>query len=182
MAETEPRKTVVTLPEGVTINPSLAEGIAVCSQAQYKAEQIDSAPGAGCPEASKIGSVVARTPLLEEPAEGSLYLAAPYENPFGTLSALYLVIRAQERGVLVKQAGKVELDPKTGQITTTFEGLPPIPYSSFKLHFREGARAPLGDPARLRGISDHGKAHPLLGHRRLRSDRNDRLLPARTRP
>jgi hypothetical protein len=145
-AETQPRKTVVTLPEGVTVNPSLAEGIVTCSEAQYKAEQIDSKAGENCPEASKLGSVVAKSPLLDEPIEGSLYLATPYENPFGTLTALYMIARAPERGVLVKQAGKVDLDPSTGQITTTFDDLPPIPYSSFKLHFREGARAPLATP------------------------------------
>ena len=146
-AETQPRKTVVTLPEGVSVNPSFAEGASVCSEQQYKAEKIDTPAGAGCPEASKLGSVIAQSPLLEEPVEGSVYLAAPYANPFGTLSALYLVARAPERGVLVKQAGKVEFDPNTGQITSTFEGLPPIPYSSFKLHFREGARAPLATPS-----------------------------------
>jgi hypothetical protein len=146
IAETEPRKTVVTLPEGFTVNPSLAEGIGTCSQAQYAAEKIDSPAGAGCPEASKLGSLIAQSPLLEEPVEGSVYLATPYQNPFGTLTALYLVARAPERGVMVKQAGKVELNGSTGQITTTFDNLPPIPYSSFKLHFREGARAPLATP------------------------------------
>ncbi|HEY0726288.1 MAG TPA: hypothetical protein VGD41_20375, partial [Pyrinomonadaceae bacterium] len=146
LAETEPKKTVVTLPEGVTVNPSLAEGIDTCSKAQYEAEKLDTPTGAGCPQGSKLGSVIAQSPLLEEPVEGAVYLAAPYENPFGTLSAIYLVARAPERGVFVKQAGKVEFDPQSGQITTTFDNLPPVPYSSFKLHFREGARAPLATP------------------------------------
>jgi len=145
-AETEPRKAVVTLPEGVTVNPSFAEGATTCSEAQYKAEQLESKAGENCPEASKLGSVHVLSPLLEEPVEGSIYLAAPYENPFGTLTALYMVARAPERGVLVKQAGKIEMNESTGQITTTFENLPPIPFSSFKLHFREGARAPLATP------------------------------------
>jgi hypothetical protein len=48
--------------------------------------------------------------------------------------------------VIVKQAGRVDLDPSSGQIKTTFDRLPPLPYSSFKLHFREGARAPLATP------------------------------------
>jgi hypothetical protein len=145
-AETEPKKTVVTLPQGVSVNPSLAEGVGVCSQAQYEAEKIDTAPGEGCPQASKIGSVIAQTPLLKRPVEGSVYLAAPYENQFGSLAALYLLAREPKTGILVKQAGKVEFDQNTGQITTTFDNLPPLPYSSFKLHFREGARAPLATP------------------------------------
>ncbi|MDX6602698.1 MAG: hypothetical protein QOF13_1900 [Solirubrobacterales bacterium] len=146
-AETEPRKAVVTLPLGTTVNPSFAEGAAICTQAQYESEQLGTKAGQGCPEASKLGSIHVLTPLLEEPVEGSLYLAAPYDNPFGSLTALYMIGRAQERGVFLKQAGKIELDPTTGQITTTFDDLPPIPFSSFKLHFREGARAPLATPS-----------------------------------
>jgi hypothetical protein len=164
IAETEPKKTVVTLPEGFTVNPSLAEGIGVCSKAQYKAEQLESKAGEGCPEASKLGSVTAQSPLLEEPIEGSVYLAAPYENPFGTLTALYLVARAPERGILVKQAGKVELDPDTGQITTTFEGLPPLPYSSFRLKFREGARAPLATPSACGEYKTLSRFTPFSAH------------------
>jgi hypothetical protein len=159
--ESEPRKTVVTLPEGVTVNPSFAEGISVCTEAQYEAEQIDTPAGAGCPEASKLGSVIAQSPLLEEPVEGSVYLAAPYENEFGTLAALYLVARAPERGIIVKQAGKVEFDPVSGQITTTFDHLPPIPYSSFKLHFREGARAPMVTPQSCGEYKTVGKFTPF---------------------
>ena len=146
VSETEPEKVEVTLPEGVTINPSAADGIGVCTEAQYRSEQIDTGPGEGCPEASKVGSILAHSPLLEEPIEGALYLAKPYENPGGTLIALYIVARATERGVIVKQAGRVEPDPKTGQLITTFEDLPPLPYSDFKLHFREGGRAPLVTP------------------------------------
>jgi hypothetical protein len=145
--ETEPKKVVVTLPEGVSVNPSLAEGIGVCTEAQYAKEQLESKAGEGCPAASKLGSVIAQSPLLEEPIEGSLYLATPYENPFGTLAALYMVARAPERGIMVKQAGKVELNGSTGQITTTFEHLPPVPFSTFKLQFKEGARAPLATPS-----------------------------------
>lgn len=147
IAETEPRKTVVTLPEGVTVNPSFAEGVGVCTPAQYAAERVDTPAAGGCPESSKLGSVTARSPLLDEAIEGAVYLAAPYDNPFGTLTALYLVARAPERGVIVKQAGKVTFDPQTGQIKTTFDDLPPVPYSSFALHFREGARAPLATPS-----------------------------------
>ena len=146
ISETEPRKAVVTLPEGVTVNPSFAEGVVTCSEAQYKAEQLESKAGENCPEASKLGSVHVLSPLLEEPVEGSIYLAAPYENPFNSLTAMYMVARAPERGVFVKQAGRIDLNESTGQITTTFNDLPPIPFSSFKLHFREGARAPLATP------------------------------------
>ena len=146
ISEAQPKRVEVDLPEGVTINPSEAEGLAVCSQEQFESESASSKPGEGCPEASKIGSVLSHTPLLKEPVEGSLYLAAPHANPFDSLLALYLVARIPARGIVVKQAGVVEPDPVTGQLRTTFDDLPQVPYSDFKLHFREGGRAPLVSP------------------------------------
>jgi hypothetical protein len=146
IAETEPEKLEVTLPEGMTLNPSAAEGLGVCSEGRYKAEQIESPPSAGCPDESKLGSILIHTPLISEPIEGSLFLAKPYENPFGSLFAIYLVARGPGHGILVKQVGKVEPNAQTGQLVTTFEGLPPLPYSDVLLHFREGGRAPLVSP------------------------------------
>jgi hypothetical protein len=146
ISETQPKGVEVTLPRGVVVNPSSAGGLTSCNPAQYAAETADSGPGQGCPGSSKIGTVLAQSPLLEEQIEGSVYLATPHENPFGSLLALYLVARAPERGVLIKQAGEVRTDPQTGQLTTTFDGLPPLPYSSFVLKLREGPRAPLATP------------------------------------
>jgi hypothetical protein len=161
IAETEPRKIEVALPPGVAANASLAEGIGVCSEAQYRSEQVDTAPGEGCPESSKLGSLVAHSPLLDEPIEGALYLAKPYENPQGTLIGLYLVGRARERGVLIKQSGKVVPDPQTGQLVTTLEGLPPLPYSDVDLHFREGARGPLVTPPTCGTYTTTAKLYPF---------------------
>ena len=145
-SEAEPEKVTVALPEGVTINPSQAEGLATCSEAELARERYDSGPGEGCPEASKIGSVLARSPLVEEPIEGAVYVATPYENPSGSLIALYILARIPERGVLVKLAGRVEPDPRSGRLITTFEDLPQLPYDYFRFHFREGGRSPLITP------------------------------------
>jgi hypothetical protein len=148
------RKAVVTLPEGVTLNPSAAEGLGVCTSGDYVREELTTEPDQGCPNASTLGTVQIATPLLEngEILDGSLYLAQPddpttaapgAENPFDSLLALYMVAKLPERGVIIKAAGEVSLDPVSGQITTTFDNLPQLPFSSFHLHFREGARAPL---------------------------------------
>jgi len=157
LAQSLLKKAVVRLPEAFTLNPSAGEGMGVCAPAQYAAEEVDTQPGEGCPNGSRLGSVQITSPLLEsgEQAEGSLYLAQPddpatsspgAENPFDSLISLYLVARVVERGVIIKSAGRVDLDPDTGQITTTFDDLPQLPFSSFKLHFREGGRAPLVTP------------------------------------
>jgi hypothetical protein len=138
----------VALPEGMTINPSQAEGLGTCTAAQYESSRLEFFPDGqhGCPSDSKIGTVSVETPLLEETIPGSVYIAQPFANPFGSLLALYVVLEEPQRGVLVKLAGKVETNEKTGQITTIFNDLPQLPFSSFDFKFREGARAPLVTP------------------------------------
>lgn len=155
IAQSTVKKAVVKLPEGVTLNPSAGEGLGYCTPADYKRETLDAEPGEGCPNSSKIGSVRIDTPLLDLPAEGSLFIAqsddpatsAPgAENPFDSLLAMYFVARVPERGVIVRAEAKVEPDPRTGQLVTTFDNLPPLAFSKFTLSFREGARAPLATP------------------------------------
>lgn len=150
--EADQKRVEVTLPEGVTINAGQAEGLGACSEADFARETFDSEAGQGCPESAKIGTAAAVSPLLDEPAQGSLFVATPYDNPFGTLVAVYLVLRIPNRGVIVKLAGEVSTDPATGQLVTTF-GEPPyeipqLPVSEFRLHFREGPRSPLVTPER----------------------------------
>ncbi len=143
LAQSDIKKTVVTLPEGFSVNPSVAEGLNICTEAQLAAETLSNQ---GCPEAAKLGSVVVESPLVEEPVKGALYQAAPFENPFGSLIALYIVVKNPKLGIMLKQPLKVDTNPTTGQVTTTAENLPQLPYSHFKLHFREGARSPLASP------------------------------------
>jgi hypothetical protein len=85
---------------------------------------------------------------LAETAEGSLFVAQPYDNPFGTLIALYMVVKIPDRGVIVKLPIRVESDPRTGQLRSVVEGIPQLPVSSFSLHFRQGPRSPLVTPSR----------------------------------
>jgi hypothetical protein len=146
IAQSDIKKTVVTLPEGMTANPSLAEGLNVCSETDLKHETAKSLPGEGCPEESKIGTVEVETPLLQEALKGSLYIAKPYQNPFNSLLALYFVIKNPTLGISITQAAKVEPDLQTGRIVTVVENIPQLPFSHFKLHFREGARSPLVSP------------------------------------
>jgi hypothetical protein len=147
-AQSDIKKTVVTLPEGMTINPSQAEGLEVCSEGDLAHETLSSQPGAGCPEASKIGTVEVESPLVAEAVKGSLFVAAPHANLAGnSLLAVYLVVKNANLGVIVKQPLRIEPDPKTGQIITVAENIPQLPFSHFRLHFREGGRSPLVTPS-----------------------------------
>ena len=147
LAQSQLNKTVVNLPEGLTINPSAGVGLGGCTPADYARETVNSPAGAGCPDNSKLGTVEIETPLLAQKIHGSIYIAQPYENPFDSLVALYVVAKNPETGILVKLAGKVTPNPLTGQLTTTFENNPQLAFNHFNFHFREGQQAPLISPA-----------------------------------
>jgi hypothetical protein len=152
-AQSDIRKLVVALPEGVTANPSAASGLGVCTKAQYEAADLDTP---GCPSSAKLGTLSVQTPLLEDQIlQGSVFLAEQdnpdtpqpgAENPFDSLLALYMLIRDPEFGIFVAQAVKVEPDPSTGRLVTVAEDLPQFPLSRIDLHLREGPRAPLVTP------------------------------------
>jgi uncharacterized repeat protein (TIGR01451 family) len=141
----------VTLPEGMTLNPSAANGLSSCTEGQmgYAPEEgkiLFATTPQTCPDAAKIGSIETVTPLVNHPLHGSIYLAKPFDNPFGSLLALYLAVEDEESGVVAKLAGKVEPDPSTGRLTTTFAENPELPIEDFDLHFFNGARGALTTP------------------------------------
>jgi hypothetical protein len=146
-ATSQVKKAVLSLPEGMSVNPSVASGLGVCSEAQFAAETVTSPPGAGCPNVSKVGEITVESPLVEGQIEGSMFFATPRENRFGTLLALYLVAKSPERGIMIKVAGRVDSDPATGRLTAVFDNLPQLPYSHFNVQFREGQRSPLATPS-----------------------------------
>jgi hypothetical protein len=74
-------------------------------------------------------------------------LAGNGDNPFGSLTALYIVAEDKKAGVLVKLAGEVAPDPVTGQLVTTFRETPQVPFSDFKITFFNGPGAPVSTPA-----------------------------------
>jgi hypothetical protein len=157
-SQSQMKKAVVTLPKGMTANPSLAEGLEVCTEADLARETVGSPPGAGCPEASKIGTIEVESPLVSEAVKGALYQAAPYENEFNSLIAFYFVIKSPRLGIIVKQATKVEPDPVTGQLIAISDNIPQVPLSHVRLHLREGGRSPLISPP---GCGDYNAAAKL---------------------
>jgi hypothetical protein len=132
------REAKVTLPEGMTINPSAADGLAACSDQQvHLHEELD----AQCPDASKIGSLKIVSPALAEPLVGAVYQRSPQP---GHLFGLWLVSDAL--GLHVKIPGEVNPDPNTGQLTAVFSDLPQVPVQEIDLDIWGGARAPLKTP------------------------------------
>lgn len=106
----------VTLPQGMSVNPSSADGLDGCSSQQVGLLKVAPDPTftpdpANCPDASKIGTVTIDTPLLGKPLNGSVFLAKQDDNPFKSLLALYLAVDDPETGIVLKLPGRV--DPRS---------------------------------------------------------------------
>jgi hypothetical protein len=154
ISESDLRKAVVTLPQGVRVNPSSADGLGSCSPAQIGLttpvgdEHPHFTNDAGnCPEDSKLGNLQITTPLLDHQVPGEVYLAQQGQNPFGSLLALYLIAHDAQSGVNIKQAIKVGLDPGTGQLSTTVEEIPQLPFTNLHIELKSGPRAALIAPS-----------------------------------
>jgi hypothetical protein len=171
----------LALPEGVALNPAGTNGLAACSESQIGYQPAASEPLAGgldfsatlpeplepginfCPNASKIGTVKVKTPILENALEGAVYLAAPQNfasapeaNPFRSMLAVYILARDPVSGVLIKLPGRLTLDPTTAQLTASFENTPQLPLEELELDFNGGSGAPLSTPALCRRPGEAG--------------------------
>ncbi|HEV3093613.1 MAG TPA: hypothetical protein VGY30_03765 [Solirubrobacteraceae bacterium] len=146
LQEADLKKAVVTLPEGMALNPSAADGLQACTDTQLK---VDSNDPAECPDESKVGTVLLHTPLLSEPVEGNVFVLSQNSNDpaSGEMFRLAMELKLAARGIDIKLAGHVAADPKTGRLTATFDENPQFPFNDVSLQFKAGARAPLTTPA-----------------------------------
>ncbi len=164
------RDASITFPPGFVVNPAQAAGLGACSEAQAGFLGTEggvlrfSKQPQSCPAAAKIGTLTATSPALVrrdpethevelqagepvlEPLSGALYLAEPFENPFDTFTAVYLAVEDEKTGIVAKLAGKAELDPQSGQITTRFEENPQLPLEDLRAHLFGGSRGAFVTP------------------------------------
>lgn len=167
LAEADVKDTTVTLPQGVTMNPAAADGLQSCTEEQVS---LDTPSASLCPEASKVGLVKIKTPLLPNPLEGAVYLATQDANPFGSLVALYVFAEDPISGARVKLAGEVVPNPVTGQLVSTFKNTPQLPFETFELHFFGGDRAPLSTPSACGAYTTTASVAPWSGNEPVNSD------------
>ena len=164
----EPKDITVKLPAGLAISPSSADGLQACSdQASDPAgDQVhyDTTSPVTCPDASKIGTAVATSPLLAthdpqsdevngaEPIPGDVYLLKPHPGdlPVGGNGEgkfrLLIQLENARYGINLKLPGVAVADKQTGQLTTTFLDNPQLPSKHITVSLLEGPRAPLMTP------------------------------------
>jgi hypothetical protein len=166
----EPKDITVRLPAGLSVSPSSADGLGACSdQASDPAgDQVhyDNTKPVTCPDAAKIGSATATSPLLAlrdpvedekvigaEPIPGDVYLLKPHPGDLpiggGNQEGKYRLLIELENpryGINIKLPGVAIADPNTGQLTTVFTQNPQLPASHVTVNLKEGPRAPLASP------------------------------------
>lgn len=136
----------VTLPAGMGLNPSAANGLEACTDAQLGKGTRDPV---ACPAASKIGTVSIQTPPLPpDSLTGNVYLGRQLSRDpaSGQAFRIFVVAESTRHAISVRLVGNVSADPQTGQLTTTFADNPQVPFSSFRVDFDDGSRAPLSSP------------------------------------
>jgi hypothetical protein len=185
-AEADVKATTVTLPEEMLANSGSADGLGVCSTSAVGFESslegplasdadregtVEAEAGAqaftsdadACPDASKVGTVKIKTPLLEDELTGNVYFASQDTNPFASPLVLYLIAEDPQSGVRVKLAGEVRINQATGRLTSAFRNTPPVPFETLRLHLFDGPRATQSTPAFCRAYSASALFEPSGG-------------------
>jgi hypothetical protein len=136
----------VTMPEGMTLNPSAAADLAACKPSQARINSLT--PGVACPAKSKIGTVELEVPgLPAKSLTGNLYLGGPENGPItGQPYTMYIDAESPEYGISVRIKGSATGNESTGRVTAQFTENPEQPFSNLVIHFKGGALAPIANP------------------------------------
>lgn len=137
----------VTLPEGMTLNPAAAYGLAACTDAQFGK---GTEKAVECPAASQIGTVAIETPTLPKGAlTGEVYVGQPEAGKSPSSGGDYRIfINAESKryGVAVRLEGRVSANEATGRLTTLVTENPQTPFNEFILKLSNGSHTPLANP------------------------------------
>ncbi len=142
----------VTLPEGLTLNPSAAHGLEACTAAEIG---IGTRNAVKCPAASKVGEVTIETDLPPGSLRGNVYLASPSgakitDPPF----TIYIDAEAPSLDVSVRLQGTVTPNPNTGRLEVSFLNNPQLPFSELRLTTTGGEHAPLANPLGCSSVTE----------------------------
>jgi hypothetical protein len=158
ISQSHVRKAEVTLPQGMGLNPSGAQGLVACTDAQFKkgVRVYDNE----CPPESNIGTVEVESPPLAETLKGNVYVGTQNSRDpeSGEEFRILLEAKSEHEGIDARLVGKVKADAKTGQLTAVItdkltgqfagelpEGLPQVPFKEIRVHL-DGSKQVLTSP------------------------------------
>jgi hypothetical protein len=161
-ASSHVRSGKVTLPEGMGLNPSAANGLVACTDAQFGKGTRNAV---ACPVESRIGTAEIDTPPLPDGSlTGDVYVGQPKPDrpapESGDLYRIFVVAESARYDISARLIGAVSANPVTGQLTTSFDdvplgntpgsvalrGLPQAPIEDVRMNFDGGPKAPLTSP------------------------------------
>jgi len=155
-ASSHVRSARVTLPPGMGINPSAANGLETCTDAQFGKGTRNPV---ACPDASRIGTVEIDTPPLPDGSlTGPVYVGQQLSRDpaSGDEYRIFVDAESSRYGISARLLGKIVADPSTGQLTNVFDdgalgsvslpGLPQVPFKTFRIKLEGGPTATLTSP------------------------------------
>lgn len=162
----------IQMPKGMGLNPSGAQGLVACSDAQFKkgvrVYQNE------CPAASDIGTVEVESPPLAETLIGDVYVGQQQSNnpESGDLFRILLEAKSETEGIDARLIGHVKANKATGELTAVLneqqvgefagnlpEGLPQVPFKSIKVKF-DGSKEVLTSPPTCSASTTEGRMEP----------------------
>jgi hypothetical protein len=149
-AQSQVKTASVTLPEGMTLNPSAAHGLEACTVAQARIHS--EVFGSECPAGSELGTVSLEVPTLPAGSlTGNMYLGGPVTGSetgpiTGPPYIVYVVANSKKYGISVRIKGEVVPNEVTGQIKTIFQENPEQPFTSLSMHFNRGVLTSIANP------------------------------------
>jgi hypothetical protein len=133
------RNASITLPQGMGLNPSAANGLQSCTDAQFGKGTRNAI---ACPAASVIGTAEVETPPLPAGAlKGNVYLGQQLSrNPeSGEEFRIFVAAESAQYGISARLIGNTFANPKTGQLTAKFAETPQVPFTSVKVNLNHAA-------------------------------------------
>jgi hypothetical protein len=172
ISQSHVRRAEVSMPQGMGLNPSGANGLVACTDAQFK-KGVRTYTNE-CPAASDIGSVEVDSPPLAEVLKGDVYVGEQKStNPqSGEMFRILIEAKSEHEGIDARLVGNVKADPVTGQLTAVLDdqlvgefagalpkGLPQVPFESVRLKF-DGNKAVLTSPPTCSTVEATGALEP----------------------
>jgi hypothetical protein len=159
VSQSHVRSAEVALPQGMGLNPSGANGLVACTDAQFaKGVRVEDNT---CPADSDIGTVEVETPPLPEGSlKGDVYVGEQKSSDptSGEEFRVLAEAKSKQYGIVARLVGHVVADPATGQLTVVLDeqevgplagplpdGLPQVPFESVKVRL-DGSKAVLSSP------------------------------------
>lgn len=173
LSQSHLRTAEVSLPKGMGLNPSGAQGLEACTDAQFNKGERTYVNE--CPAASKVGTAEIESPPLAEPLVGDIYVGEQKSSDpeSGQLFRILVEAKSEHEGIALRLVGNVKANRTTGQLTAVVDdqqvlgingepipnGLPQAPFTSVKLHF-DGAKAVLTTPPTCSASTTEGLMEP----------------------